>query len=315
MRSRKSRCPPTRLMTSNSCPNGPCRISPAPIRCTLINGGCRTAVGVLPDALKTPIYPANVTQESAIDQRGTLRRGFPDRRRTRRPFRRQLSMPAGVSNSTSWASSQPTTPTTPGALGRMVERLTANTALVIGGTVAATLTASDSEISGLLFGAFYVAEKATHPLTQFPIQCTGIHDFVCGADEGTCNGADAYRRVQRIVGLSFSGSCGVPHRRGWLAARVVRQGVDADLASSAAAAHFDKSIAFVSDRGGTDRIYLANEDGSVVTPQADPGHAQRIEDLDAHEREGQLARAACLSPVQPESRALSGFFMRDVFWK
>ncbi len=60
----------------------------------------------------------------------------------------------------------------------LVERLTANTALVIGGTVAATLTASDSEISGLFFGAFYVADKATHPLTQFPIQCTGIHDFV-----------------------------------------------------------------------------------------------------------------------------------------
>ena len=60
----------------------------------------------------------------------------------------------------------------------LVERLTANTALVIGGTVAATLTASDSEISGLLFGAFFVADKAAHPLTQFPIQCTGVHDFV-----------------------------------------------------------------------------------------------------------------------------------------
>ena len=85
----------------------------------------------------------------------------------------------------------------------LVERLTANTALVIGGTVAATLTASDSEISGLLFGAFFVADKATHPLTQFPIEGTGIDDFVCGANEGTWTGADAHRRVQRIVGLSF----------------------------------------------------------------------------------------------------------------
>ena len=145
---------------------------------TLINGGCRTAVGVLPDALKHRIYTANVTQDQRsislvlsgadfliADGRGDRFAGYVDAS-GRVQFHIMGVEPTYYADSP-WC-----------ARCDLVERLTANTALVISGTVAATLTASDSEISGVLFGAFFVADKATHPLTQFPIQCTGIHDFV-----------------------------------------------------------------------------------------------------------------------------------------
>ena len=145
---------------------------------TVTNGGCRTAVGVLPDALKRRIYTANVTQDQRnlkvvlsgadfliADGRGDRFVGFVDA-----SGRVQLGM-MGV-ESTYYDNS-------PYCFRcDLVERLTDNSALVIFGTVAATLTASDSEISGILFGAFFVADSATHPLTRFPIQCTGIHDFV-----------------------------------------------------------------------------------------------------------------------------------------
>jgi hypothetical protein len=58
----------------------------------------------------------------------------------------------------------------------LVERLTPGTALAIGGSVAATETASG--ISGILFGSFWLAEGTTPPLTQFTSHCTGVHDFI-----------------------------------------------------------------------------------------------------------------------------------------
>jgi len=143
-----------------------------------VTSGCRTAVGTLPDAAKRRTYSANVTQDQRwltvvlsgadfliADGHGDRFGGLLD------ASGRVQFLIMGV-ESTYYADS-------PYCFRcDLVERLTANTALVISGTVAAALTTSDSEISGVLFGAFFVADKATHPLTRFPIQCTGIHDFV-----------------------------------------------------------------------------------------------------------------------------------------
>jgi hypothetical protein len=46
---------------------------------------------------------------------------------------------------------------------------------VIDGNVAATATSSD--ISGILFGTFWLAEGTAPPLTQFSSHCTGVHAF------------------------------------------------------------------------------------------------------------------------------------------
>ena len=58
----------------------------------------------------------------------------------------------------------------------LVERLTPTSALVVGGSVAATAT--PSAINGILFGAFWISEGTTPPLDTFPSYCTGVHDFV-----------------------------------------------------------------------------------------------------------------------------------------
>jgi hypothetical protein len=142
---------------------------------TVTYGGCRTAVGALPDAAKHRIYTANITQDRRslsvvlsgadfliADGHGDRFGGYVDASGRVNFFIGSVELSYYYDLRCDRCD--------------LVERLTANTALVIGGSVAATFTAS--EISGILFGVFFVADSATLPLTRFPVQCTGVHDFV-----------------------------------------------------------------------------------------------------------------------------------------
>jgi hypothetical protein len=136
--------------------------------------GCRSLVGPLPDALRNRTYTATISQDqrwlnvtlTAADF--VVAEGHGDR----------FSGFVDVNERVNFAISDVGYDDYDNRLCYrcdLVERLTANTALVVGGNVAATATPSG--ISGILFGTFWLSEGTRPPLTQFSSQCTGVHDF------------------------------------------------------------------------------------------------------------------------------------------
>ena len=140
-----------------------------------VTAGCRNTVGALPDAAKTRSYIATVTQAYRTltvalagadfilaDGRGNGFIGLVE-------ANERISFEIGSVGTTYYYNN---------VCYRcdLVERLTPTSALVIGGSVAAT--SEPSAISGILFGAFWISDGTTPPLDKFLGYCTGVHDFV-----------------------------------------------------------------------------------------------------------------------------------------
>jgi hypothetical protein len=155
-------------------PERPVRSLAGAYTLTVIAGGCRAGMGTLPDAAKRRNYLAAISQDHrqltvvlsgadfvVANGRGDRFPGFVDA--SDRVFFEIGNVGLDYDYNPRCY------------LCDLVERLTPDTALVVGGNVAATATPSD--IMGTLFGAFWLAEGASPPLNRFSAHCDGVHGF------------------------------------------------------------------------------------------------------------------------------------------
>jgi hypothetical protein len=140
-----------------------------------LTAGCRSGAGTLPESARRRTYLATVTQERRVLDVSLSGAEFLLHEGRGNHF-------AGLVDATGSVTFEI------GNVGYdyyysprcvrcdLVERFSPTTALVIGGNVAAERAAS--EIAGVLFGTFWLADGTTAPLTRFPNYCTGVHDFI-----------------------------------------------------------------------------------------------------------------------------------------